>query len=69
MPEAAVNKDSELMTRQDDIRLSREIGTMNAKPIPKRMQERPDFDLRSSVPAPDRGHIAAALLATVNVCH
>jgi len=56
MPEASVDENDGAMPRQDDVRRSRQVSPMQAKPISHPMQRPPHGKLRSGVLFPDRSH-------------
>lgn len=56
MPEAAVDKNGDMMTRQDDIGTPRQVADVQSKPEPGTMQSPPKQHLRLRVRRPDSGH-------------
>lgn len=60
MPKAAVDKHDGVITRQNDIRLARQIGAVQAKPEPLEMQPAPHEEFRLRVPPANFAHHAGA---------
>jgi hypothetical protein len=49
MPKAAVNENDELVTRENQVRLPRQVTPMQSEAEPHRMQKPPDSQLWLSV--------------------
>ena len=64
-----MNEDSHTKLRQNDIRLSRKIFAVQAKPISQRMQHRAHLYLRLCILSANRRHIPAALFPRMNIGH
>jgi hypothetical protein len=69
MPETAVNKNNCHVFRQDYVRLSRQVSSVQAEPEAERVKKRAHPQLGLGVGSFDCRHIPAALLGTVNVGH
>jgi hypothetical protein len=64
MPEAPVHEDDSLMLRKDDIRASRKICAVDAKPKTKAMSGFPRENFGGRVLAFDGPHVRGPLLAS-----
>lgn len=67
MPEAAVHKDRNPPTPEDDIGLSRKVPRMQPKPVAHRVQELANGHLRAGIASPDASHEGAALFLAHDV--
>ena len=61
MPEAAVHEDRGAKPRQHEIRTPRQMGTMEAKPVPESVDQRAHRPLRPGVLAADPRHEQGAI--------
>lgn len=61
VPKAAVDKESDAPSAEDDIRLARKVPGMEPKPVAHRVQEPANGHFRSRVPASDTAHEGAPL--------
>lgn len=69
MPKAAMNKNDLLSARENDIRFPREVPTVQAIPVPLRVEKSPDEKLWLCVGGPNRPHDAAAAFRGNMVSH
>lgn len=69
MPEATVNENHYLIARQDNIRPTGKVPTMQPEAIPESMEKRAHSDFRFRVRAADPAHDFAPLRKTVSVGH
>jgi hypothetical protein len=69
VPEAAVHEDNGAVLRQNHIRLSRQVFSVQAVSVPKSVKDRANSHFGSGIPAFYRSHISAALFRTMNVDH
>jgi len=67
VPEAAVNENYRSIFRQDNIRFSRQVFSVQPIPVTKRVKHRSNPHFRLGVPAPDRRHVATSLLGRVHI--
>jgi hypothetical protein len=67
VPEAPVHKDRRSILRQNNIRLSWQIFSMEPVSVAQGVKDRPDAHFRLCVSVLNRGHVAAALLLSVNI--
>ena len=54
---------------QHDVRLARQVFAVKPESVAERVKESAHPHLRLRVAAPDRRHVAAALLRRVNISH
>jgi hypothetical protein len=69
MPKATVNENDRAISRQDDIRSTGEVFTMKPEAVTQSVKNASNGELRPSVFATYRRHIAASLLASMDVNH
>jgi hypothetical protein len=69
MPEASMDKDTDAVSRQNDVRTAWQIAPMEAEAVVHEMQQTSDKQFRLRVFAANAAHQAAALLRTQSVCH
>jgi hypothetical protein len=69
MPEASMNENYLFMSREHDIRIARQVMTMNPKPIPHMVNEGPHQVLRFGVPSLDATHDPTSLVGGEYIGH
>lgn len=69
VPETAMGKENSLVSRKNDIRLTRQGAIMQPEPETGRMQSTPQHQLRFSVLTPDARHHPAAHFRGNDVRH
>jgi len=61
VPKATMHKDHFSAWPEDQVRLARQVLSVESIPVPKPMDELPHHKLRSRIPALDASHVLAAL--------
>lgn len=67
MPEAPVHKYDSAVSGEHHVRPTGQVAAVQAVSEAQRMKAAPQYELRLRVTAADRGHVAAARGAVVNV--
>jgi hypothetical protein len=67
VPEAAMHEDHRPMLYEHDVRLPRQLFSMQSVSVTEGVQQRPDAHFRPSIPGLNRGHVPAALFRGVNI--
>ena len=62
MPEAAMNEDSFLQSREDDVWVSGQALAMKTVAITQAVQKAPNLEFGTHIFAPDAPHVVAAAL-------